>query len=61
MSQQPKRKNKMIRLNPKSKPTPKGQYMDVDEANFLINNDLPINYKNGRKQFNKNNNGKKVK
>ena len=51
----------MIRLKPKAKPTPKGQYLDVDEANFLINNDLPINYKNGRKQFSRSNNGKKVK
>lgn len=58
---QPKRKNKMIRLQPKSKPAPRGQYLDVDEANFLINNDLPLNYKNGRKQFNRKNNGKKVK
>ena len=51
----------MIRLQPKSKPAPRGQYLDVDEANFLINNDLPLNYKNGRKQFNKSNNGKGVK
>ena len=56
-----KRKNKMIRLNPKAKPAPKGQYLDVDEANFLINNDLPLNYKNGRKQFSKKNNGEEVK
>lgn len=61
MSPQPKRKNKMIRLEKKAKPTPKGTMLDVDYANYLINNDLPINYDNGRKQFSKSNNGKKVK
>ena len=61
MSPQPKRKNKMIRLEKKAKPTPKGTIIDVDYANYLINNDLPINYDNGKKRFNKSNNGKDVK
>lgn len=51
----------MIRLKPKAKPTPKGTIIDVDYANYLINNDLPINYDNGKKRFNKSNNGKDVK
>ena len=32
---QPKRKNKMIRLKPKAKPTPKGTIIDVDYANYF--------------------------
>ncbi len=61
MTPRPQRRNKIIRLNPKTKPTPTGQHMEVEEANFLINNDLPIDYRKERKQFSKSNNGKKVK
>ena len=61
MTQHKKRKNKMVRLNPKEKTPIKGKYPNIDEMNFLINNDLPLNNENGRKQFNKKNNGKGVK
>ena len=57
-----KRRNSMVRLNPKQKSvSPKGEYVDIDEATFIIENNLPLNYKNGRKRFNKSNNGKGVK
>lgn len=58
---QPKRKNKMVRLIKKSTKPTKAHYPNVDEMNFLINNDLPLNYKNGRERFSKSNNGKDVK
>ena len=56
-----KRRNSMIRLNPKQKSAPKGKYPDVEEVEFLINNNLPFSYENKREQFNKKNNGKGVK
>ena len=57
MSMKKKRKNKMVRLNPKEKPPIKGKYPNIDEINFLINNDLPLN----NEKFNRKNNGKGVK
>ena len=51
----------MVRLVKKSIKSTKAHYPNIDEMNFLINNDLPLNYKNGRKRFNKANNGKDVK
>jgi hypothetical protein len=51
----------MVRLNPKDKPPIKGKYPNIDEIDFLINNDLPLNNENGRKQFSKKNNGEEVK
>ena len=57
MTQHKKRKNKMVRLNPKEKPPIKGKYPNIDEMNFLINNDLPLN----NEKFNRKNNGTGVK
>ena len=57
MTQHKKRKNKMVRLNPKEKPPIKGKYPNIDEINFLINNDLPLN----NEKFNRKNNGTGVK
>jgi hypothetical protein len=45
----------MIRLKPKKGIFNKATYIDVDKANFLIYNDLPLNYKHGTRQ--KNNSG----
>jgi hypothetical protein len=47
----------MVRLNPKEKSPIKGKYPNIDEMNFLINNDLPLN----NEKFNRKNNGKGVK
>jgi len=61
MTQHKKRRNNMVRLNPKDKPPIKGKYPNIDEIDFLINNNLPLNNENGRKQFSKKNNGEEVK
>ena len=59
MSPQPKRKNKMVRLTPKSKPQQKAVVYDIDRVNWLINNNQSL-IEDGKFKFNRKNNGKKT-
>ena len=60
MSPQPKKKNKMVRLTPKSKPPQKAVVYDIDRVNWLINNNQSL-IEDGKYKFSGKNNGKKIK
>jgi hypothetical protein len=60
MSPQPKKKNKMVRLTPKSKPPQKAVVYDIDRVNWLINNNQSLIEDNGKHKFSRKNNGKKT-
>jgi len=60
MSPQPKKKNKMVRLTPKSKPQKKAEVYDIDKVNWLINNNQSLIEENGKFKFSRKNNGKKT-
>ena len=60
MSPQPKKKNKMVRLTPKSKPQKKALVYDIDKVNWLINNNQSLIEENGKYKFSRKNNGEKT-
>lgn len=60
MSPQPKRKNKMVRLTPKSKPQRKAVVYDIDRVNWLINNNQSLIEDNGKHKFSRKDNGTKT-
>ena len=60
MSPQPKKKNKMVRLTPKSKPQKKAVVYDIDRVNWLINNNQSLIGDNGKFKFSRKNNGEKT-